>query len=58
MERLNNLPKVTHLIVIVEPGFVSRTFGPRVCALDPHRMESVCYRGSSVLKNLINNLSH
>jgi len=42
MERLNNLPKVTQLIVIVEPGFVSRTFGPRVCALDTHRMESVC----------------
>lgn len=58
MERLNNLPKVTQLIVIVESGFVSRTFGPRVCALDHHRMESVYYGGSSVLKNFINNPNH
>lgn len=41
MERLNNLPKVTQLTVIVEPGFVSRAMVPKVCALDHHRMESI-----------------
>lgn len=41
MERLNNLPKVTQQIGIVEPEIVSGTLGPRVCALDHHRMESV-----------------
>lgn len=58
MERLNNLPKVTQLIVIVELGFVSRAFIPKVCAGNHHRMEFVYYGGSFVLIYLRNYPRH
>jgi hypothetical protein len=40
-ERLNNLPKVTLLTVIGEPGFAPRSFGFRICALNQHRLEFI-----------------